>query len=135
MRSRVVSWTSWRPTTHRTPPRRRSFPWRMLRPDTWGTRRPSRRSTRSWYRKISSRSRGWSGRWVESRAYGISLRAPADLALVDLSEEWMVRADALVSRSSNSPYLGRRLKGRVVGTVVGGELVYDRTGAKFGARA
>ena len=75
------------------------------------------------------------GRWVESRAYGISLRAPADLALVDLSEEWMVRADALVSRSSNSPYLGRRLKGRVVGTVVGGELIYDRTGAKFGARA
>jgi dihydroorotase len=75
------------------------------------------------------------GRWVEGRAYGISLGAPADLALVDLSEEWMVRADALVSRSSNSPYLGRRLKGRVVGTVVGGELVYDRTGAKFGARA
>jgi dihydroorotase len=75
------------------------------------------------------------GRWVESRAYGISLRAPADLALVDLSEEWMVRADALVSRSSNSPYLGRRLKGRVVGTVVGGALVYDRMGAKFGARA
>jgi dihydroorotase len=75
------------------------------------------------------------GRWVEGRAYGISLGAPADLALVDLSEEWMVRGDALVSRSSNSPYLGRRLKGRVVGTVVGGELVYDRTGAKFGARA
>ena len=75
------------------------------------------------------------GRWVRGDAYGISPRAPADLALVDLSEEWAVRAETLVSRSSNSPYLGRRLKGRVVGTVVGGELVYDRTGAKFGARA
>ena len=75
------------------------------------------------------------GGWVEDGAYGISPGAPADLALVDLSEEWMVRAETLVSRSSNSPYLGRRLKGRVVGTVVGGELVYDRTGAKFGARA
>ena len=75
------------------------------------------------------------GRWVEGGAYGISPGAPADLALVDLSEEWTVRAETLVSRSSNSPYLGRRLKGRVVGTVVGGELVYDRTGAMFGARA
>ncbi len=75
------------------------------------------------------------GRWVGGGgAYGISAGAPADLALVDLSEEWTVRAEALVSRSSNSPYLGRRLGGRVVGTMVAGELVYDRMGAKFGAR-
>ena len=75
------------------------------------------------------------GRWVRGDAYGILPGAPADLALMDLSEEWTVRRDTLVSRSSNSPYLGQRLKGRVVGTVVGGELIYDRTGAKFGARA
>jgi dihydroorotase len=74
------------------------------------------------------------GRWIRGGIYGISPGASADLVLVDLSEEWTVRADALVSRSSNSPYLGRRLKGRVVGTVVGGELVYDRIGARFGAR-
>lgn len=73
------------------------------------------------------------GRWVGGDgAYGISPGAPGDLTLVDLSEEWTVQADSLISRSSNSPYLGRRLKGRVVGTVVGGELVYDRIGAKFG---
>ena len=75
------------------------------------------------------------GRWVRGDAYGILPGAPADLALVDLSEEWTVRRDTLVSRSSNSPYLGQRLKGRVVGTVVGGELIYDRMGAKFGAWA
>jgi dihydroorotase len=75
------------------------------------------------------------GRWVGGGgAYGISSGAPADLALADLSEEWTVRPDTLVSRSSNSPYLGRRLGGRVVGTMVGGELVYDGMGAKFGAR-
>ena len=52
------------------------------------------------------------GRWVGGGgAYGISAGAPADLALVDLSEEWTVRAEALVSRSSNSPYLGQRLGG------------------------
>jgi dihydroorotase len=75
------------------------------------------------------------GRWIGGGgAHGIAAGAPADLALVDLSEEWTVRPDALVSRSSNSPYLGRRLGGRIVGTMVGGELVYDGMGAKFGAR-
>jgi dihydroorotase len=54
---------------------------------------------------------------------------------VDLSEEWTVREDALVSRSSNSPYLGRKLTARVVGTMVGGELIHNGLGAKFGARA
>ena len=74
------------------------------------------------------------GRWV-GEGGGISIGAPADLALVDLSERWTVGRETLLSRSSNSPYLGRGLTGRVVGTIVGGELVYDRTGVKFGARA
>jgi dihydroorotase len=74
------------------------------------------------------------GRWV-GEGGGISTGAPADLALVDLSERWTVGRETLLSRSSNSPYLGRELTGRVVSTIVGGELVYDRTGVKFGARA
>ena len=74
------------------------------------------------------------GRWV-GEGGGISTGAPADLALVDLSERWTVGRETLLSRSSNSPYLGRELTGRVVGTIVGGEPVHDRTGAKFGARA
>jgi dihydroorotase len=74
------------------------------------------------------------GRWIGE---GGSLRvgSPADLTLVDLSEEWTVDRESLSSRSSNSPYLGRRLTGRVAGTIVGGELVYDGIGAHFGARA
>ena len=74
------------------------------------------------------------GRWV-GEGGGISIGAPADLALVDLSERWTVGRETILSRSSNSPYLGRGLTGRVVGTIVGGELVYDRTGVKFGVRA
>ncbi len=75
------------------------------------------------------------GRWIWGGRYGISVGAPADLALVDLSEEWVVQRESLVSRSSNSPYLGQKLKGRIKGTVVGGELVYDGMGARFGIRA
>ena len=74
------------------------------------------------------------GRWVGAGG-SISVGAPADLALVDLTEEWTVGRETMVSRSSNSPYLGKRLAGRVVGTVVDGELVHDRIGARFGVRA
>jgi len=74
------------------------------------------------------------GRWV-GQGGALSVGGMADLALVDLSEEWMVSRETLLSRSSNSPYLGRGLTGRVVGTIVGAELVHDRIGAKFGVRA
>ena len=74
------------------------------------------------------------GRWV-GEGGSLAAGAPADLTLVDLSEEWAVGRDTLISRSSNSPYLGRTLTGRVVTTIVGGEPVHDRTGAKFGASA
>jgi len=74
------------------------------------------------------------GRWVNGSG-SVGVGAPADLTLVDLSEEWTVDRESLFSRSSNSPYLGRRLTGRVVGTVVGGEMVYDRMGARLGARS
>jgi dihydroorotase len=74
------------------------------------------------------------GRWFGG-AGSLAVGAPADLTLVDLSEEWTVGRGALLSRSSNSPYLGRTLKGRVVGTVVGGEPVHDRTGVRLAAHA
>ncbi|CAN5217489.1 dihydroorotase [soil metagenome] len=74
------------------------------------------------------------GRWV-GEGGSLAVGSPADLTLVDPSEEWTVDRGSLSSRSWNSPYLGRRLTGRVVGTIVGGELVLDRTGAKFGVRA
>ena len=73
------------------------------------------------------------GRWVNGSG-SIGVGAPADLALADLSEEWTVDRGSLSSRSSNSPYLGRRLTGRLVGTIVGGEMVHDGIGARLGTR-
>jgi dihydroorotase len=71
------------------------------------------------------------GRWIGEQGR-IEPGAPADLVLVDLSEEWEVRPGELLSRSRNTPYLGRRLTGRITGTFVGGEMVHDRMGAKLG---
>jgi dihydroorotase len=73
------------------------------------------------------------GRWVNGSGT-VAAGSPADLVLVDLSEEWVVDRERLSSRSSNSPYLGLRLTGRVASTIVGGEMVYDGIGARLGAR-
>jgi len=54
--------------------------------------------------------------------------ADADLAIVDPDAEWTVSAAELFARHKHSPYDGRRLRGRVVMTLVRGRVVY-RDGA------
>ncbi len=51
--------------------------------------------------------------------------APASFALLDPDERWRVCPDALHSRSRNSPFLGRTLRGRVAATVYRGRVVYQ----------
>ncbi len=49
---------------------------------------------------------------------------PADLTLIDLESEWEIQPEAFHSISKNTPYLGYKVKGRAVRTIVGGETVY-----------
>jgi len=51
--------------------------------------------------------------------------APADICLFDPEEEWVYDAKSGFSKSSNSPWHGQTLKGRVRTTIVDGKLVYD----------
>ena len=51
--------------------------------------------------------------------------APADLCVFDPAAEWDVTPDALASAGKNSPFLGRRLRGRNRLTLVGGSVVFD----------
>ncbi len=55
--------------------------------------------------------------------------APANLALLNLEERWHVSEAQLRSRSRNSPFLGRTLRGRVVATVYRGQLVHRASDA------
>lgn len=48
--------------------------------------------------------------------------APANLCVFDPAAEWTVTAETLVSRSRNTPFAGRRLRGRVVHTVLRGRM-------------
>src|SRR5213082_3224002 len=54
----------------------------------------------------------------------LSPGAVADVTLLDLDLEWTVRADEFQSASRNSPFDGRKLKGRAVRTIVGGKTVW-----------
>ena len=51
---------------------------------------------------------------------------PADLILFDPEKPWFCERENLVSRSVNSPFDGRRMVGRVMHTLVGGETVFQR---------
>ena len=53
---------------------------------------------------------------------------PADIVLFDPKEEWV--AEEFVSKSANSPFLGRRLKGVVKYTICGGKVVYQNEDQK-----
>jgi len=50
--------------------------------------------------------------------------APADLVLIDLDRGWQVKAGALPGKAQNSPFDGRALEGRVVGTWKAGRRVF-----------
>ncbi len=50
---------------------------------------------------------------------------PADLTIIDPALEFDYTQDTVVSRSRNSPFLGWRLQGRAVLTMVDGRVMYD----------
>jgi dihydroorotase len=61
--------------------------------------------------------------------------APADVTVLDLDEVWSVEPAQFLSKSRNTPFAGRRLRGRAVLTIVGGEVVWEAQRAPAGAEA
>ena len=49
----------------------------------------------------------------------------ADITIFDPNEEYVYTKEMIVSKSKNSPFIGRKLKGRVKFTIVGGKIVYE----------
>ena len=52
----------------------------------------------------------------------LKVGAMADITIFDPNMEWTVNEDEIVSKSKNTPYLGKTLKGMVTETIVAGEL-------------
>ena len=56
----------------------------------------------------------------------IAVGQRADLVLFDPEATWTVEESALRSAGKLTPFLGRTLQGRVMKTLAGGQLVYER---------
>ena len=50
----------------------------------------------------------------------------ADITIFDPNEEYVYTKEMIVSKSKNSPFIGKKLKGRVQYTIVGGRVVYEK---------
>ena len=81
----------------------------------------------------------WVSRWTVEPARILGLPAPslaegavADLALVDLKNEWIVDPSSFASKSRNTPFAGWPLTGRAIMTFCGGRLVHDARATKPG---
>jgi dihydroorotase len=48
----------------------------------------------------------------------------ADITIIDPDKEWTITREGFVSKSKNSPFIGRNLKGQVEHTICSGKLVY-----------
>lgn len=57
--------------------------------------------------------------------------AAADLTILDPKMEWIVEPDNFASKGKNTPFRGCRFQGKVVMTMVGGEVVYQDEGIKM----
>jgi dihydroorotase len=55
----------------------------------------------------------------------IAVGGCADLILIDPDQEWTVTAEGFHSKSANSPFIGRKLTGKVLRTICSGKTVYQ----------
>lgn len=61
--------------------------------------------------------------WTQSGT--LAAGAAADVVILDANEEWVFTAQNSKSKSKNSPFIGKRLRGRVRHTIVYGRMVYS----------
>jgi dihydroorotase len=55
----------------------------------------------------------------------LQIGAEADITIIDPRAEWTVSAEQIHSQSTNTPFLGWKLKGRATHTIVGGEVKFS----------
>jgi dihydroorotase len=55
----------------------------------------------------------------------LAVGSPADITIIDPDKKWTVRAEKFKSHSKNSPFVGYKLSGQVVRTILGGRVVFE----------
>ena len=62
---------------------------------------------------------------IDNERGSIETGKMADITIFDPNEEYVYTKDMIVSKSKNSPFIGKTLKGRVKYTIVNGKVVYE----------
>ena len=52
----------------------------------------------------------------------LTVGSPADITVIDPELEWTIRSDEFKSKSENSPFVGRTVRGKAVMTMIGGSI-------------
>lgn len=79
----------------------------------------------SWKELVEKMS-GMPARILKIRGKGsLSAGNDADLAIIDPEAEWILKKEEILSKSKNSPFIGKRLKGQVLYTICSGKIVYS----------
>lgn len=62
---------------------------------------------------------------IDNEKGSIEVGKIADLTIFDPNIEYEYTKESIVSKSKNTPWIGKKLKGQVQYTIVGGEVVYE----------
>lgn len=55
----------------------------------------------------------------------LSVGADADITIFDPNKTWMLTEESILSKSNNSPWLGKKMKGKVSHTLVAGKQIFS----------
>ena len=62
---------------------------------------------------------------IDNKTGSIEVGKVADITVFDPNEEYIYTKEMIVSKSKNSPFIGKKLKGKVKYTIVNGKIVYE----------
>ncbi|MCD8365858.1 MAG: dihydroorotase [Clostridiales bacterium] len=55
----------------------------------------------------------------------LEVGAPADITVFDAEREWVVDPEQFLSKGKNTPFAGKRVTGKVMATIIDGEIAYQ----------
>jgi dihydroorotase len=64
---------------------------------------------------------------IDNERGGLRPGMEADIAIFDPEAEYIIDPEQFASKGKNTPFAGKAVKGQVAMTLVGGQVVYDRT--------
>lgn len=59
----------------------------------------------------------------------LQVGADGDVTVIDITQEYEIRKSSFFSMGKNTPYEGKKVKGRVVATIVDGRVIYKNSGS------